>query len=485
MELINNRLIGGYDSITYATGDANVILKGAWRYYLYFLLQAWMKTPPRFMGRQHAFGYAVSKNRMLGTTGRRTDQVLSLDDPARTFAESKPAMLILLGAMNDATQINSGAWVGGSVALSVTNRQTIMDMYRAAVPTGIIIDCSCTPNRNAGADAIIDQINAAQLVANDLRSDQAYIIECDLNARFKANPTWDVDWMNDDTHPNDAGQEEIALEMFSDISSNITMPDRFLSEPRKVLFNKKWSLRLTTEGTPPILGTSDMINTAIPWAMNMKVDLSRQRNGENGMFCFKNDQSTPFIFITFSNKNGRGFEFGSNSNFNRFFVNVLIHPAFAGKIYKGGHDLGVIYRGGGRTSSDNYDFILDGIPMRLATAGTGLGVTTDQNALGALMGGGADPAIMDICDLALWNHATAMTVEQMVQWQLYGISPSGITRVRWFEFQQEAGAGSAIIDSMGIENGTIGTAEWVERGISKNRAILTTPRVLAEARAAL
>lgn len=484
MRLINNRIIGGFDSITFATGDATVIARGAWRYHLQPLLKTWMRTTPKFFGRNLANGYVRTNNRMLGTTGRRTDQVLELDDPARTFAESKPGMLILLGPMNDATQIVSGAYVGGTVAISVSKRQELMDLYRAAVPEGIIVDCACTPNRNASNDAKIQELNAAQLAANDLRSDQAYIIECDLYNAIKADPNWDTNLMFDDTHENDAGQQVIANKIFEDIEANIQRPTRFPAQPRKLIKNKRWALRFSVAGTPAILGTSDVLDTSTPWAVNFEIDLSRQRSGNNGILCFKTDQSTPFIFLTFGNPNSRAFEFGSNLNFGRFFVNVSIHPAFGHRIYKGWHKFGIIYRGGGRTSSDNYDFVLDGIPIRLATAGSGLSGSTDQNAIGATVGGGATAGTFDICELDVFNGAQAMTVQQMIDWQLNGVMPSGVTMIRWYEFQQENGVGTDVIDSLGNQNGTIGNGTWVERGPTHTRE-LATPRALASPRASL
>jgi len=481
MRLINNKIVPGFDSITYC-GQTQVQVVGGWRTYLYPLLQGWFKKNPRFVGRQHAFGYHKSGNKMIGTTGVRADELIGgtplTYNPQRSFRQDKPGLLILLGDMNGYTQRNSGAWVGGTLAQQIAARETLLDQYRAEVPEGIVLDCSCTPNTVAGAETLIVEGNAANIVARNLRSDRAYIIDCDLHAMFLENPTWATDYMipADGTHPGLVGHLAMANQMFEDLVANIEIPDRFPAQNRRNLFEERYALRLTTEVTPPSLGTNFELNTATHWAVNMRIKLNRQRNGENGLLCLKTDQSTPFIFITFGGVGSRGYEMGSNSNFARMFVDVLKEPGFAARLYKKGFiDIGVIYRGGGRSNGSNYDLVIGGRCYTVST-GAGLGASTDENALGTLMGGGADKGIFDINNLAIWNGGTiAMTVQQMIDFQMKKVVPTGPTMVRWYKFQTEAGAGDILIDSLGNENGARGTATWVSHGER-------LPRALAEAR---
>jgi len=481
--LINNKIVGGFDSITYCS-QAAVTAHGGWRTYLFDLLKPWMGMKPRFVGRQHAFGFHRSGNKMIGTTGLRGDEVLAgTYAPERSFRESQPGLLILLGPMNDYTQLNSGAWVGGSIAASVANREILLDRYRQEVPEGIVLDCSCTPNGTPGAEDQIVLGNAANIVARDLRSDRAYIIDCDLHAKFLENPTWATDYLipADNTHPSLAGHDAMADKMFEVLSANITLPTRFPAPKRKAFLDERYALRLTTEATPPTLGTNFELNTATHWAVNFRIKLNRQRNGENGILCLKTDQSTPFIFITFGNVLSRAFEFGSNTNFARFFVDVLKEPGFGARLYKKGFiDIGVIYRGGGRTSGTNYDLVIGGRPYTVST-GAGFGASTDENALGTLLGGGADKGIFDINNLAIWNGGSAgITVQQMIDFQMKRAVPSGPTMVRWYKFQSEAGAGSVLVDSLGNENGAVNSATWVSHG-DRPRA-LASARDLAQAR---
>lgn len=452
--------MAGIDSITYGFGDATVIANGAWRHHLNGMLKTWYKSDPLWCGDNPALGKANCGNKMIGTSGQRIDNILNTYDPTNQFADWYPDCFVSHGGTNDMTQLNSGAWVGGSVALSIANYMTLMDLYRAACPLGIFVACKIIPNTTAGSNTNIIAWNAALAVAVAARSDKAFIIIPDCYTAFTNNATWDVDYMYDGTHENDTGALVIATTIYNAMVAALTMPGRGLGRRKRNIKPHKNSLRYAAS-TVTLLGTDATLDSTKPWAVAFEFDMSRNGNSAasvNSILGLKTDQATAFGFSTLGGTSNRGIEMGSNSNFTRLFPLTTTSPGMNGRFWKGWHMFHLIYDGVSKSTLSSYKLVVDGVKVPLAS-GSGLASLTNQNGIGAAVFGGT-AGTFDMSTLAIWSGGKIMTVKQAEDFYFDHKLPTGPTLTRFYEHKMEGGSGSVLIDTTGNQNGTIGTATW-------------------------
>lgn len=236
-----------------------------------------------------------------------------------------------------------------------------------------------------------------------------------------------------------------------------------------------------TASTGTILGTGTTLNTTQSWAVSFLIDMSRGAHltTNNGILSLETDQATPFIFLTLRGSSGRGFEFGSNANFDRFFGSVASTPNIFDKYYKGWHEMTVTFDGVDRTLDTSYRFYIDGVNIAV-TNGSGLSASTDQNGIGVGVSGGVG-GTFDMARLAIWNGGTTMTAAQVLDWAKNHILPTGPTLIR--NYGHDDGSGTTLTDSTGNQNGTIGTATWITSNLpNMARTAIGVARTVAAAR---
>lgn len=479
MFLLGSNIEAIGDSITYGFGDAQVIAEGAWRYYLIDPLSAYLKTNLTWVGTMAALGVQKAGRKMLGTTGRRIDEVLSTDNAAASLLITKPDLVIIHLGTNDMIQVNSGAWVGGSVAVSVANLSTLLDNVRTANANAAVIVCKIIPNTSGAVDTLITQWNSAMATMVAGRSDASKIAISDLNTAFKNNASWASAYMTDPTHENAAGASVMASTLLSTIQSNITLMSRSTAGLHRSIKPHANSLRYSAS-TATSLGSGTTLDSTLPWAVSFDIDISRcphSASSFNGVLALKTDQATPFIFATVNNT--KGLEFGSAANFNRIFPNASSEDVMYQRINRGWHQLLFTFDGVSRTALSSYKLYLDGVSINLSS-GSGLGATTNVNEIGRVVAGGT-AGTFDMANLTIWNGGTAMTAQQAADWFFNNIMPVGPILTR--NYLHGDGSGSTLTDSTGNQNGTIGTASWNSNIPTKNRTTIASARTAASARA--
>lgn len=479
--LYGNSFAVAGDSISYGFGDATVIANGAWRFHIAEPLEAFMRMPIAWRGTMQALGKASSGKKMLGTSGRRIDQILTTDDAEEALQLMSADMLAIHLGTNDMTQLNSGTWAF-SVATSVANMSTLLDHYRAASPLGIAIVCLIMPNTVAGADALITQWNAAVQVMIAARSDAQYILTSDVNAAFKANATWATDYMYDGTHPNDVGEQVIASTIMSTISANVTLSPRFLARPRRTIIPHEAILRYTAGSTS--LGNVEL-DTSEPWAISMDINIERCSHSitqANGIIALKTDQGLPFVFCTLptAGKGGRGIEMGSSNNaiFPRMFASSSVNANVYGRFSEGWHNIIIRFDGVSRSTLSSYKLQIDGLDVTLAS-GSGLGSTAHVSEIGRVIAGGV-AGTFDMANLTIWNGGNAMTAQQARDWFSSYEVPSGPTMIHRYKHDDKNGL--QLTDSVGAEHGVISTATWQTSVRPTRSRAQAEPRASATAR---
>lgn len=192
------------DSITVGTNSTTL---GGYRHKI-FEGRAYQGLP--YVSRGTTEAGSIGENRICGQSGERTDEVLArLQTDAHTFA---PNVALYHCGTNDCTQRNSGVAPPPTEAQSVQYVMDALDLLRAANAKMYVLVALIVPNQNAGADAQVTSYNAALKTAIELRADYAagFVVEVDMNAAFRANPSWATDYMGDTTHPNAAGYAVMA-----------------------------------------------------------------------------------------------------------------------------------------------------------------------------------------------------------------------------------------------------------------------------------
>lgn len=466
MILSGSRILALGDSITYDTSNP---ITGAYRQFLGPSFATWFRSSPRWVGENPAKGSDdITGIRMCGASGQRVDQINATYEPGGQASRQNPDLVIIHIGTNDMTQLNSGTWVGGSIELSITNLQTLLtSLFANGHSNMLVCVCKIIPNQVAGADTNITNWNSqmATMVAAHPNADRIFIADC--NAAFKANANWAVDYMADNTHPNNAGEAVIASTILSAIQSNVTLSTRPPSYRRRAIKPHAYSLSYTAS-TATILGTGNTLDTTQPWAVSFDIDLSRSSLAvANGVLTLRTDQPTAFGF-TFIGTNQRYIEFGSSANFNRFFPLSTASPNTRERASRGHHQIVVTFDGVSRTAVSSYKLVIDGeyIPL---TSGAGLAAAPVQNAIGAAFN---NTGTFDMADLTIWNGGSAMTPAQVRDWYFNNTLPTGPTLIR--RYQHTNGSGTTLTDSTGNQNGTIGTATWTSNVPTLTRSAAST-----------
>lgn len=456
MYLLGPKILAIGDSITY---DTTASLYGAYRYYLGEPFSQWFGANVEWVGKNSAVGVnAWSGTKMCGASGQRVDQINSSYDPGGQVLTYQPNLVIIHLGTNDCTQRDSGTW-SGTEADSVNSYSDLLTTIFANKPDTIVVACKIIPVQTAGPDALVTSYNAALATMIASHPNTSRIIVSDHNAAFKANVNWSTDYMSNNAHPNDAGEALQASTTLADIQSNVTLMARTPASSRKGIRPHSGALRYTAS-TATSLGNVEL-DTTQPWAVSFDLNIERCNHSvssANGILTLKTDQSTCFGFATLptAGQGGRGWEFGSSSNFDRFFPSIAIEGQVYSRFARGWHQHTFVFDGVSRTADSSYKYYLDGVNVVL-TNGSGLAVTTDVSEIGRVVFGGT-AGTFDMANLTIWNGGTAMTAAQALAWNDNYIFPSGPTLIR--NFPHTDLSGTTLTDTTGTENGTIGTASW-------------------------
>lgn len=238
------------------------------------------------------------------------------------------------------------------------------------------------------------------------------------------------------------------------------------------------ALQYSAGSTATILGTGNTLDTTLSWAVSFDIDFTRGHGltTTQGILTLKTDQATPFVFISLKGASGRGFEFGSSANFDRFFVDITTDPNFWNRYIRGWHQLLVTFDGVNRTLSTSYKIYLDGVSVGI-TDGSGFAGSTNQNAIGVAISGNGT---FDMADLTIWNGGSTMTAAQVASWYNNYELPSGVTLIR--RYQHTDLSGTTLTDSTGNQNGAIGTAVWSSSSLPTVARSAAAARPVATAR---
>lgn len=129
------------DSLCAGTGSTAT---GGYRGRLSNTLATRLGYTPKFVGQQYV---NILNQPMCGIVGLRIDEITAAPYLLTQLAQFMPDVIICHIGTNDFTQVNSGAWVGGSYNLSVTNLGLMIDLIFQVCPNVTLIL----------ADRIIDQ----------------------------------------------------------------------------------------------------------------------------------------------------------------------------------------------------------------------------------------------------------------------------------------------------------------------------------------
>lgn len=463
------------DSNTYGFGEAAVVRDGAWRYYFGSGIVPYLKANPNWVGGYPALGNGTSGNKMLGYIGQRVDTILNSYDAANQFLYNRPDLAIFMIGVNDCNQIYTGAWVGGTIAISIANLSTLLDNYRTACPKGIALVSKLPPSTTTGVNDNIVLWNAALDVMMASRSDLDYTFTVDLYTAFTNNASWSTDYMWNFLHYNSVGQQLIANTFISTLNANVTTMPRATASPRRSIKPYVAALRYTAS-TATTLGTGTTLDSTLPWAVSFDINTERS-SANSSILCFKTDQATPFVFYTVD-ANLRYLEFGSSANFNKFFPPSTAAGDIRAVLKKGWHNVVVTFNGVDRKAASSYQIYVDSVNYTV-TSGSGLASSTNQNAIGAAVAS-LPAGTFDMADLTIWNGGTTMTSAQVLAWYTNYTLPSGPTLIR--RYQHADASGSTLTDTTGNQNGTIGTATWVSNYLPNIKRTAASTRTLASAR---
>lgn len=190
------------DSITHGTGGT--ASAGGYRGQLQNL-HSYNGLPWRCVGAS-VLNLIGGEPRWCGASGQTVgDTVANVNADGPAFGWD--VAIVHLGT-NDATQRNTG----GTPTLATTqaNVTTMLDALRAQNATGRVFWGLIIPNQVAAVDTLIQAQNSAISTQIAARSDASYITVVDHYAAFTANASWATDYMNDNTHPKDAGYRVMA-----------------------------------------------------------------------------------------------------------------------------------------------------------------------------------------------------------------------------------------------------------------------------------
>lgn len=475
MNFGGRKIIAIGDSNTYGFGAADVTRDGAWRYYFGSGIVPYLKAAPDWVGYDYALGNSTSGNRMCGAIGQRIDQIISTYVASDQFTKLQPDICLAMIGVNDCNQIYNATWGGGSIAVSIANMSTLMDLWRAACPTKPFVVAKLPPSTTSGVNDQIVLWNAALDTMVAARSDKAYIFTADLYTAFTSNASWTTDYMWNFLHYNGVGQQLIANTFVSTLHSNLTSMPRPSASSRRKIKPHTAALRYAAS-TATTLGASATLNTAQPWAVSFDINVERNNNSVNSILCLRTDQATPFIWLANQN-NVRYIEFGSSANFNRLFPTITTNDIRT-KLKSGWHQVVVVFDGVSRTAASSYALYIDGVGYPI-TSGTGLSASTDQNAIGAAVSGGS-AGTLDMANLTIWNGGSVMSAAQVLAWYSDYIIPSGPTLIRRYEHTDASG--STLTDATGNQNGSIGAATWITSGLPTSKRSSASARSLAAAR---
>lgn len=477
MYLYGPRILPMGDSIT---SDVTPPSEGAYRHYMGESFSTWFGANVVWVGENAAVGLNTwSGKKMCGASGQRVDQISSTYDPGGQVLRQQPELIIIHLGTNDCTQVNSGAWVGGSVALSITNLGTLLTtIFANADANALVCVCKIVPNTLAAVDTLITTWNSSMATMVAAHANTSRIFIADINTAFKNNASWATDYMNDATHPNSAGKAVMGSTIQSAIQSNITLMPRTTAARRVAIRPFTASLEYINDTTTD-LGASTFLDTTQPWAVAWWCDTSNARllPGTNGMLSFKTDQATPLYFFAIQT-NPRYWEIGSSGFLSRVFPNVAVAGDVSVKSRTGWHQIVFVFDGVARGTLSSYKIYLDGADVGAAQGGA-VGAVSNLNSIGR--NGASNNGTFKMADLKVWNGGSTMTAAQVADLYYDHKLPSGPTLTH--DYPHTDGAGSTLTDTVGGANGTIGTAAWDTADIpNKGRTALGVARTVAAAR---
>jgi lysophospholipase L1-like esterase len=152
-----------------------------------------------------------------GVSGERTDQVIARLAAALAAHMPVPnpagsAILLHVGT-NDITQ-------GIAESVIVDNVEAIIDLIDAHDPSIDVHVALITPRTLPEFDAPTTSYNnALETRLLSLQATKSNLFIVDMNAAFKANPTWAADYMGDGVHPNDIGYQIMAVQWDASLDS--------------------------------------------------------------------------------------------------------------------------------------------------------------------------------------------------------------------------------------------------------------------------
>lgn len=480
MYLLGPRILAIGDSIT---EDTVTPFEGAYRRYMGEGFSSWFGANVEWVGENDALGNSTwAGTKMCGTSGRRVDQVLDNDDPGGQALRGRPNLVIIGLLTNESTQLNSGSWVGGTEEIAITNYSTLLTTIFANVPSDTIVCCiKIIPNGTAGANTIATSLNTklTTMVAGHANTSRIFFADC--NTAFINYGDWLADLMNDNTHPNSAGKALMGSTILSAIQSNVTLMARTPASFRKEIKPHTGYLSYTASSATD-LGNVEL-NTALPWAVSFELNLDRashSTSSANGILTLKTDQATCFGWATLptAGQGGRGWEFGSSANFDRFFPSVAVEGAVYSRFARGWHTHTFVFDGVSRTSDSSYKYYLNRTNVTL-TNGSGLGVTADVSQVGRVVFGGL-AGTFDMANLTIWNGGAVMSSTQVDRWVNNYEFPSGVTLLR--NFPHTDLSGTTLTDTTGAENGVIGTAAWTTTNLPTKARTAASARTAATTR---
>ena len=201
------------DSLSNGFGDAESARVGGWRLPFYKTINA--RRPLKLLGSDNYIGPVP----MCGTSGLRIDE-LNAGQYAPVEIKQYPNLdfsTFYIG-MNNCTQLNSGTWVGGSIAQAMLDYHSLLNTFRAYNPKAIAFVLTVNPNTLAGANTYITQLNSAINSEMPARSDGNKIVIIDLYTAIQNISGWDTTLMADNTHFNQAGYNKVATTISNTVS---------------------------------------------------------------------------------------------------------------------------------------------------------------------------------------------------------------------------------------------------------------------------
>ncbi len=463
------------DSQTYGFGDPVVVAQGAWRFNINAPLGV-LAHPLVWCGDNPALGMTESGNRMVGLGGQRTDQILSDYFPARQLNTWSPDLVVIHIGTNDMIQLDLGSWPF-SVAVSVANLSTLLDIIRTNRPQALVVVCQIGPHRDADVDALMVTWIAQATSMIAARADTQYIAIATSRDDMVANVNWSVDYMWEAIHFNAAGQQVLSNSILSAVQSLATFMPRSQATPRLAM--RQWgdkSLRFDGVDDYVDFGTTDFAFertqafSACLWAYQDPI-LPTQA----GTFFGRNKGNTTF--------RGWYFTVAGNGSINLILANDLVANASILSVRSNANTMprrrwvrvGFSYDGSSLASG--VALYIDGVPVIANTILNTLNATIVEaglnTRLGTVSNSSSDFAGF-MTDLAVYNRV--LTAAEMADIHFNGNYPSSPYAL--YKFTE--GSGASLGDTSGnARNGTITAATWntAYAPIQKSRSVAATRAV--------